>query len=596
MKKYAIILVILLAIGVALGYQLLVQKQQGGNSAYNETSSSIRNLQSLNRDLTLEMNNALYNPNYDHDALFDLNYQISEQFDALKNNTAVSDGESKNTQVGAKSDLEVALDKFNSRFIEREQELERYAGVNSLTSKSLARILELTKTLQTSYQGDQANQINSVVSNASAEIFRLTLDKSNGGSQAAEVDRLDRIIADITTLQFAVPQNITLPLANFKAATQTVFNNYKAAKTSLAKLNSQPNDENINAIANAFASHKSSPSFSNATRNALLAYGLSLFAAVLVFGWKLLHNLKSLEDQAQNLTERAKEVEVAYEELQESQEQVIQSEKMSSLGQMVAGVAHEINTPLGYVSSNINSLKENFAELRIVFSRLDEILLAVKEPGRESVNITKRLVSTLRAYKRLRGPELMQESEQLISDGDYGLMEMSKLVKTLKDFSRIDRQSTEQVDVHDCIRSSITIASNHIQDNNVTVVENYADLPKISCFPSKLNQLFLNIITNACQAMNEKGGQLLIASERRGEYIAIRFADEGHGMDKETQQKIFEPFFTSKNIGEGTGLGMSIAYKIIEAHNGKIDVESTVGEGTAIIVSLPIKDTQQEQV
>ena len=293
MKKYAIILVILLAIGVALGYQLLVQKQQGGNSAYNETSSSIRNLQSLNRDLTLEMNNALYNPNYDHDVLFDLNYQISEQFDTLKNNTAVSDGESKNTQVGAKSDLEVALDKFNSRFTEREQELERYAGINSLTSKSLARILELTKTLQTSYQGEQANQINGVVSNTSAEILRLTLNDSTSGSQAADVDRLDRIIADITKLQFAVPQNITLPLANFKAATQTVFNNYKAAKTSLAKLNSQPNDENINAIANAFASHKTNPSFSNTTRNALLAYGLSLFAAVLVFGWKLLHNLKS---------------------------------------------------------------------------------------------------------------------------------------------------------------------------------------------------------------------------------------------------------------------------------------------------------------
>ena len=591
MKKYAIILVILLAIGVALGYRLLVQKQQGGQSVFNETASSVRTLQTLDRDLVIEMNNSLYNPSYDHDVLFDLNFQISEEFDALTNSAAVGDDivdEAKRPQ----SAVDVALAKFKSRFEEREQELARYVEINSLTSNSLAQILALTKTLQTGYRGDKANQINDVISKTSAEIFRLTL---NSRADESRDVNLDGLIADISKLQFEVPQNITIPLANFKSAAQTIFSNYKAAKTSLGLLNSKSNDENLNAIASAFSDHEMPPGFSNSTRNALLAYGLCLLAALLVFGWQLLHNLRSLEDRAEALRVRAKEVELAYEELRETQEQIIQSEKMSSLGQMVAGVAHEINTPLGYVSSNINSLKENFTELRIVFSRLDEILLAVKDPSRESVNITKRLVSTLRAYKRLRGPELMQESEQLINDGDYGLMEMSKLVKTLKDFSRIDRQSTEQVDVHDCIRSSLTISSNHIRDNNVTVVENYATLPKISCYPSKLNQLFLNIITNACQAMNEKGGQLLVTTERKAEHIMVRFSDEGHGMDKETQQKIFEPFFTSKNIGEGTGLGMSIAYKIIEAHNGKIEVESSVGEGTTISVSLPIKDTEERK-
>ena len=591
MKKYAIILVILLAIGVALGYRLLVQKQQGGQSVFNETASSVRTLQTLDRDLVIEMNNSLYNPSYDHDVLFDLNFQISEEFDALTNSAAVGDDivdEAKRPQ----SAVDVALAKFKSRFEEREQELARYVEINTLTSSSLAQILALTKTMQAGYRGDKANQINDVISKTSAEIFRLTL---NSRADESRDVNLDGLIADISKLQFEVPQNITIPLANFKSAAQTIFSNYKAAKTSLGLLNSKSNDENLNAIASAFSDHEMPPGFSNSTRNALLAYGLCLLAALLVFGWQLLHNLRSLEDRAEALRVRAKEVELAYEELRETQEQIIQSEKMSSLGQMVAGVAHEINTPLGYVSSNINSLKENFTELRIVFSRLDEILLAVKDPSRESVNITKRLVSTLRAYKRLRGPELMQESEQLINDGDYGLMEMSKLVKTLKDFSRIDRQSTEQVDVHDCIRSSLTISSNHIRDNNVTVVENYATLPKISCYPSKLNQLFLNIITNACQAMNEKGGQLLVTTERKAEHIMVRFSDEGHGMDKETQQKIFEPFFTSKNIGEGTGLGMSIAYKIIEAHNGKIEVESSVGEGTTISVSLPIKDTEERK-
>ena len=185
---------------------------------------------------------------------------------------------------------------------------------------------------------------------------------------------------------------------------------------------------------------------------------------------------------------------------------------------------------------------------------------------------------------------IAEENIQLLNDGAYGLIEISKLVSSLKDFARLDRKNSEQIDIHKCINSSVTIASNHIKDNNVNIILEYGEVPAISCFPSKLNQLFLNIITNACQAMKEKGGNLTIKTSHDEQNINISFADQGCGMDEETKHKMFDPFFTTKDVGEGTGLGMSISYKIIEAHNGNITVNSIIETGTVIDIQLPLNE------
>jgi len=202
--------------------------------------------------------------------------------------------------------------------------------------------------------------------------------------------------------------------------------------------------------------------------------------------------------------------------------------------------------------------------------------------------VTQELVKTIKRYRETDAADVVNESNQLLSDGVYGLSEISKLVTSLKDFARLDRQSTEKIDIHRGLENSLTIASNHIRDNNVKVERNFAsELPKIDCYPSKLNQLFLNIITNACQAMSDNGGQLTITTALEDDQIIMRFRDEGVGMSEETVSKMFDPFFTMKEIGEGTGLGMSIAYKIIKAHRGSIDVQSVLGKGTEVKVSLP---------
>jgi len=216
----------------------------------------------------------------------------------------------------------------------------------------------------------------------------------------------------------------------------------------------------------------------------------------------------------------------------------------------------------------------------------------IRKKDRDNKTVNKSLGTAIKTYEELDADVITEESIQLLNDGAYGLVEISKLVISLKDFARLDRQNSEQIDIHKCINNSITIASNHIKDNNVDIILDYGEIPAIACFPSKLNQLFLNIISNACHAMKENGGSLVITTEHNDQNIVISFADEGCGMDEETRHKMFDPFFTTKDIGEGTGLGMSISYKIIEAHKGKVTVNSIVGKGSIIDIHLPITEKE----
>jgi signal transduction histidine kinase len=306
---------------------------------------------------------------------------------------------------------------------------------------------------------------------------------------------------------------------------------------------------------------------------------------LIFFGYTIWKNYTLLEQQ---VADRTEEIKSAYEELRESRELLIQNEKMASLGQMVAGVAHEINTPLGYVTSNVDTLKLNLSDLGELTSKLHELSAESKADTPDPSLAATPIVELINIYTELEANELIDESQQLLDDGIFGLKEISKLVVSLKDFSRLDRQATESIDIHNCLESSLTIASNPIKENDVSVVREFGKLPKISCLPSKLNQLFLNIITNACQAMHQQAGDLTIRTSSDNGEIRIDFIDQGVGMDEQTQQKMFDPFFTSKEIGQGTGLGLSIAYKIIEAHKGRIEVSSILNEGTSIAVILPI--------
>lgn len=582
MKKYALILTILILVGVALAFTSFNQGQGLDKDVFIETTQSIRNLQSLDKSMLLLIYQSQYNAEFENDELLEINEQISEEFDNLRLDALFDEIQQSQT-------LRTSITAFDEYFNTRRANLEEYIASNVTISNSLLNISILTYLLfdKQSIGSDasfQSANFQALLGKINALVFDVVIGEDLQKTRL-ENDR-DELITIGSEYSFENQQRTQELIDQFIADINAILDTYAPSKEQFENLNSLKASQLLDDIEDSYTVyHNQSITKANQFRNALLIYGLCLLVALLFFAWQI---RKSYLNLGQQVTEQTEEIQGAYDDLKESQEQLIQSEKMASLGQMVAGVAHEINTPLGYVTSNVDTLKGNFEDIEVLVNMLGETTSEVRKPNRDNKAISSKLGAMIKMYEQLQANELSEESVQLLNDGAYGLEEISKLVTSLKDFARLDRQSTEKFNIHRSLESSVIIASNHIKGNNVNVVKNYDErISEISCFPSKLNQLFLNIITNACQSMKAKGGTLTISTKGRDEKIEIQFKDEGCGMDEETQHKMFDPFFTSKDVGEGTGLGMSIAYKIIEAHHGTIEVQSTVGLGTIIDICLP---------
>ena len=296
--------------------------------------------------------------------------------------------------------------------------------------------------------------------------------------------------------------------------------------------------------------------------------------------------LKAMEAR---VAQRNRVLRQALVDLKESQAQLLQSEKMASLGQMVAGVAHELNTPLGYVKNNVQLLRElsePLFELAAAQARLGQCL---NDPDCDEASLAQALQAAEQARQQA-APELLAEDlQQLYGDTLYGLEQIAELVVGLKDFARLDRAMSEEVDLNDCIRSALLIARNNIKDK-AEVVQQLGELPRIACAPSQINQVLLNLLTNAAQAIDGMG-RIQIRSWADAQGIHISLQDNGRGMPAEVMAKIFDPFFTTKPVGQGTGLGLSISYKIVQDHGGQIRVASEPGRGTRFLISLPLPAT-----
>jgi two-component system, NtrC family, sensor kinase len=271
-----------------------------------------------------------------------------------------------------------------------------------------------------------------------------------------------------------------------------------------------------------------------------------------------------------------------------SQAQVIHTTKLASLGQMVAGVAHEINTPLGFVKSNVEVVAELLSEYeQAVTNVMTGVDFLVHAEG-ASATQARQLVHKARVG--LARATSLREARELLGDSSEGLQQMSALVLSLKSFARVDRDGMDFVDLNESIRSSLTMASHQLRDR-ISVHTELGQLPRIKCMPSQVNQVFLNLISNAAQAMGEEG-KLLIQSAHKPEGVEVRISDNGSGIADDVLPKIFDPFFTTKKVGEGTGLGLSIVHKIVQGHGGSIHVHSQVGQGTTFTVLFPVDKVQ----
>ena len=281
----------------------------------------------------------------------------------------------------------------------------------------------------------------------------------------------------------------------------------------------------------------------------------------------------------------AHELEHAYRKLTASQSQLIQSEKMASLGQMVAGLAHEINTPLGYVRNNVEmtqgALGDIAALVQAYAGTLDALLGGANDAQFAQA------AAALDARRAAFGADSIEDLRALLDDTVFGVGQIAELVGNLKDFSRLDQVRRERIDVHKLIESALKIGGNLLRKKNVTVVRQFGNVPEVDCAPAQINQVLLNLITNAAQAIEHDAGRIVLRTHAVGHSLLIAVEDNGKGIPAEHLERIFDPFFTTKPIGQGTGLGLSICFQIVEQHRGRIRVASTPGTGTRFLVALP---------
>ena len=266
-----------------------------------------------------------------------------------------------------------------------------------------------------------------------------------------------------------------------------------------------------------------------------------------------------------------------------TQEQLLQSEKLASIGQLAAGVAHEINNPIGYVHSNLGSLQEYLNSLFAMIDAYDHALRSA-DPR---VHLEE--IDALREQHDI--DFISRDLPQLLAESRQGIERVTRIVRDLKDFSYYGRgDAWKRADLHAGLDSTLNIIWNELK-YKAKLEKHYGKLPLVECLPSEINQVFMNMLLNAGHAIGEQGTITLSTGAGDGE-AWVEIADTGNGIAPELLQKIFDPFFTTKPVGKGTGLGLSISYGIVNKHHGRIEVDSVVGQGTTFRVTLPVKQPE----
>jgi two-component system NtrC family sensor kinase len=479
--------------------------------------------------------------------------------------------------------VSAGMPELRKAILQKADLMEKFRLENSAANAALDTVLRGSAEARA-----QARELKPPSGALDAALLRLTAAASQyfWFAQDAQLKNVESAIAEARAGSAAAPEPLRLKVDQANAAGESLLKRRAAEQrifNELSFLTSGPRLDTLTSLFN--RELESTLADKERFRVYLIAYAGALLILIAWLGTRLKAANVSLEHRVQ---ERTRELSEALEHLKESEAQLIQSEKMSSLGQMVAGVAHEINTPLAYVKNSLGTVADRIADISGAVDHSEKLLSLLQAgPRADRDELTRQFARTSAAIAQLRQQRVTEELGRLVKDGLYGTGQMAEIVGNLKDFTRLDRSKVTSFNLNEGLNSTLTLAKHLLK--TVKVDKRFGEIPSVVCSPSQVNQVFLNLITNAVQAMEGGNGTITLTTRSEGAGVAVDVADNGKGIPEDVLPKIFDPFFSTKEVGKGTGLGLSVSYKIVEQHGGRIEVQSQPGEGTRFTVWFPYK-------
>jgi signal transduction histidine kinase len=502
-------------------------------------------------------------------------------------------------QGGAKAALGAQLDQLRAGMAQKQQ---AFAALRQAHDRSLEAIAAAREALGSAATEAAAARAREPRNGEKVAAFIAQVENLRAGIRAADIESQDEAARELAPALAIVPAAAAAldpRLAQAAERARQAASDVLAARAAEAQAWRKFSFFTVGARADLMAqtlSHGIEGALDDKDRwrAYLVFYAIALLIGVGYLGSKVTAAQAALVQANELLearvAERTKELEQALSRLRESEAQLVQTEKMSSLGQLVAGVAHEINTPLAYVKNSVDTVRVRMPELHDAITLAGRLLELLRHEAADPEQLQTTFDQLAARLDQIREHQVLEDLDSLSGDGLHGIEQISELVANLRSFSRLDRSKIASFNVNDGVNAALLIAKPHLR--KVDVEKHLGDVPSITCSPSQVNQVLLNIITNAAQAMDKPRGIIRVTTRPDGpDGVAIEIADNGKGIAPENLTRIFDPFYTTKAPGQGTGLGLSIAYKIVSQHGGQIDVVSEVGVGSTFIVSLPIQPT-----